>query len=161
MPPAHAETEGDAGEVFVRRRAQLAPSHVRRDDLPLAVLTVRVKVDGGGRHRQVHLARVVGPRAEDESARLLVEREVGHVDGTHRVEDAARLPADLAAVRNGRAELLEVVVNLIGSAAERGHNQRNCIVRAGFIGGERNFDTLKRLLFPVKRIVSTLHDYLR
>ena len=43
--------------------------------------------------RHVHLGRVVGPGAERQVTLLLVERVVGDVDLTHRLEDAARLPA--------------------------------------------------------------------
>ena len=80
---------------------------------------------------QVELVAVVGPRAELQVARLLVEREVTNVDGARALEDRHRDPQDVADGRDDGhrlAVLLEARV-CTGGGRERdvntGHGTRN------------------------------------
>ena len=73
---------------------------------------------------QVHLARVIRPGAELKVAALVVKREVGDIDVTDGLEDAARLPVHHALVRDDGAKLGVVTVNLLSS--ERRARSHKC-----------------------------------
>ena len=88
-------------------------SAARSNDLPLAVEFVRVDVDDVRRVRQVHLVRVVGPRAEAEVAVLVVEGEVSDVNRASCVEDSTRFPVNSTRVCDKSAELAVVAVYLV------------------------------------------------
>ena len=120
---AYREIEGEVGEGLVlaagvEARVQLGVG-VDHVELGAGDVLAQVQVLQLVVELQVELVAVVRPRPELEVTRLLVKREVAHVDLTRRLVDGRRDPAHVA-VTVHRQQLLVLLLLHVRAASTRG-----------------------------------------
>lgn len=102
----------------------------QRDDVPLSTWCEVITAGKVAREDEIHLCVVVGPGAELESAVLLVEGEVLHLDGAGRLVNGRGKPEDVSCVGDHSIAIEGNLVHAISTVRGCGWDVRSERVRS-------------------------------